>query len=292
MKKIQVQKVKTIKVLRSSQVSIAKQATAKVVSSHSRKRPAPQRLGELIKIVNSLPHKLPRYDAIWEQGKELGKRGILLKDAGRDFWLWGPVDEDRAVMTSEWAIRLFVDTIEKLSSSAKEFIGPLNPESGNTLFYTSLRSWNELPAEDTLAASANRYDFLLIARDTLRSIADKWASGSNPEAIIPVEGLVHEETSTPLSLCLEENGQIGRQRSELLDRLFDILSDDNVDARRILRCPICEKIYWAERIDQPTCSPKCNNVRRSRIQRKTYVETRPRFQQKGQETTVIPPKEK
>jgi len=45
---------------------------------------------------------------------------------------------------------------------------------------------------------------------------------------------------------------------------------EHVERKRIRRCPICKKIYWAERKDQPACSKPCNNVRRSRIQRGTF----------------------
>jgi hypothetical protein len=45
--------------------------------------------------------------------------------------------------------------------------------------------------------------------------------------------------------------------------ILEALKD--VEAARIRRCPICDKIYWAERIDQPACSKRCNNTRRSQI---------------------------
>lgn len=42
-----------------------------------------------------------------------------------------------------------------------------------------------------------------------------------------------------------------------------------VEVARIRGCPICANIYWAERIDQPACSRRCNNTRRSRVLRGT-----------------------
>src|SRR5262249_51205587 len=36
------------------------------------------------------------------------------------------------------------------------------------------------------------------------------------------------------------------------------------DVKRIRLCPICYRIYWARRVDQPACSKRCNNVRHQR----------------------------
>jgi hypothetical protein len=45
---------------------------------------------------------------------------------------------------------------------------------------------------------------------------------------------------------------------------------DGVDIDRIRVCPICKKIYWAGRIDQPTCSKKCGALLRVRRWRVAY----------------------
>lgn len=45
-----------------------------------------------------------------------------------------------------------------------------------------------------------------------------------------------------------------------------------VEGRRIRRCPICADIFWAGRKDQPCCSKKCNQIKRTREWRAQYPE--------------------
>src|SRR5262245_49125029 len=46
---------------------------------------------------------------------------------------------------------------------------------------------------------------------------------------------------------------------------------DCPDVKRIRECPICERIYWAARNDQPACSKRCNNVRHQRRWYRTHA---------------------
>jgi hypothetical protein len=62
---------------------------------------------------------------------------------------------------------------------------------------------------------------------------------------------------------VDAEGKLRLHAHPILDAL------QGVEVARIRRCPICDKIYWAERIDQPACSKKCNTTRRSRIFRGT-----------------------
>jgi hypothetical protein len=43
------------------------------------------------------------------------------------------------------------------------------------------------------------------------------------------------------------------------------------DIRRVRMCPICDRIYWARRNDQPACSKRCNNVRHQRRWYRTHA---------------------
>lgn len=52
--------------------------------------------------------------------------------------------------------------------------------------------------------------------------------------------------------------------------LFKVLED--IEIERIRECPICEKLFWAGRLDQSACSPRCSNVRRGRAWRSKYHE--------------------
>lgn len=105
--------------------------------------------------------------------------------------------------------------------------------------------------------ACERYDFLVVARDLLHNIAN-WGSpvGVRLKALLP-----HE-------LTIDDNGRLALKPAPLTEHLL------GVEVRRVRECPICEHIFWAERMDQPACSKRCNNIRRSRIQRGTY---RPRM---------------
>jgi hypothetical protein len=96
-----------------------------------------------------------------------------------------------------------------------------------------------------------RYDYMVIGRETLCAIAD--TDGG-------CVGVFHLATH----LHIDAAGKLEVDPHPILDIL------KGAERKRIRRCPICAKIYWAERDDQPTCSKKCNNVRRSRIQRGTF----------------------
>ena len=45
---------------------------------------------------------------------------------------------------------------------------------------------------------------------------------------------------------------------------------EKVEAARVRICPICGLIFWAARLDQPCCTPRCAKVRRSRFGREKY----------------------
>jgi hypothetical protein len=56
-----------------------------------------------------------------------------------------------------------------------------------------------------------------------------------------------------------------------------------VDARRVRKCLICGKIFWAGRLDKTTCSPACgniNNVRNSRAVRPANEEYKRKLKKK------------
>ena len=46
---------------------------------------------------------------------------------------------------------------------------------------------------------------------------------------------------------------------------------EGVEARRIRECPICQKIFWAGRIDKKCCSARCRKVWQTRRWRKKYL---------------------
>lgn len=48
---------------------------------------------------------------------------------------------------------------------------------------------------------------------------------------------------------------------------FQVVEDEDVEARRIRECPICQRIFWAGRLTMQGCSPRCANTFRVRRHR-------------------------
>jgi len=67
-----------------------------------------------------------------------------------------------------------------------------------------------------------------------------------------------------VSLTIDESGNLRVQLDPLLQAI------DKVEARRIRECPICGKIFWAGRIDQPCCTTRCSGKRRTQLWRGNY----------------------
>ncbi len=45
---------------------------------------------------------------------------------------------------------------------------------------------------------------------------------------------------------------------------------EEIEAERIRECPVCGRLFWAGRLDQSACRPKCSNVLRARTWREKY----------------------
>src|SRR5262249_30341087 len=124
--------------------------------------------------------------------------------------------------------------IEPLPTPIKEFIGPIRPE--------------------TLDEFTVRYESLIDMRDVLGRIADRR----------PTSGLDLRNTQGLVRLTTNDQGLIDLVKTWLADAL------EGVEADRIRRCPICGKIYWAGRKDQPACKKSCVQALRVRRWREKY----------------------
>ena len=109
---------------------------------------------------------------------------------------------------------------------------------------------------DTAMAVYDVYSLLRVARKTLRYIAhmDKSAGSVHPKF----------PASDFLRLSVGERGRIHIVHGRLIGAL------EGVEAARIRECPICSRIFWAGRIDQPCCTSRCASALRTRRYRENY----------------------
>jgi endogenous inhibitor of DNA gyrase (YacG/DUF329 family) len=212
---------------------ISGKKTQEVQRSHSRKHSVPTKLGELIDLVNQLlkSHSPPPTLQLIASYAEQKAKDKALADG------LSALDEDKE------ADRLYGEMIqqeiERLPPKLREFVGTF-----------ALRA-DTIEGAQQQRTALERYDYLTQAKILLSSIA----GGRIPNRPLSQIGI---------RLYRNEQGKADFQYSPLAECI------QGAELDRIRRCPICEKIYWADRIDQPTCSQRCNGVRRSRIQRGTY----------------------
>jgi len=81
-----------------------------------------------------------------------------------------------------------------------------------------------------------------------------------------------EEKEFPMmfSACRAENGRIHFAPDPLRAHFMTAL--EGVETRRIRRCPICDKFFYAVRGTQKACSQRCNATRRVRAWREKQSE--------------------
>ncbi len=71
------------------------------------------------------------------------------------------------------------------------------------------------------------------------------------------------EFPTPISISIDENGFFRADINELIN----LINETNITANRLRRCFICNRIFWAKRIDAYSCQKSCANVFRQRLWR-------------------------
>lgn len=117
-----------------------------------------------------------------------------------------------------------------------------------------------------------RYELFLQMRNDIRGIADicmnyqKTGRFVNPKSIFEQFGLKKSKGHYPSDLIIID-GTIDFE-SELIQVLRGI------DPKRLRICPICKEVFWAKRIEAPTCQKKrCSNNFHQRKRRiKEYEE--------------------
>jgi hypothetical protein len=100
--------------------------------------------------------------------------------------------------------------------------------------------------------------------DTIRNTFEKIVSAGQSSGIgnisidLPFGSYVELKIPLGTHIIESEVDALGRLCQQFIRSLI------GRDAARIRECPICFRIFWARRSDQPCCSARCNNLRRQK----------------------------
>ena len=116
----------------------------------------------------------------------------------------------------------------------------------------------------------SRYGLLVSAREVLRSLADRYKAAVKTSLTVYDQSLsAHLPVSVTVNLVIDESGLLTRSDDPLLSAFVGVPAD------RIRACEICNRIFWAPRVNSECCQEKCRksynqrNSRRNRQRRKT-----------------------
>jgi hypothetical protein len=126
---------------------------------------------------------------------------------------------------------------KKQFSRFREFVGPVNSK--------------------TFQVAASKYLYFVAARDLLPAIATVQQGRLVMPPSLGWEAIVHLE--------LDSQGKVQLFPTKLLSPFL------GVEAMRVRVCPLCDRIFWAGRSDQPACSKKCAHTLRTRRWREGYA---------------------
>lgn len=194
-----------------------------------RTRRAPEKLGKLIDLVNLLP-------------LDISDQSLRVSKMELDQAMWPDVGNWPKQMAA--LASALTPIIAELPAPIRNFIGPIQP--------------------DTAWEAKEKYGLLIEARSILRIIA----SLSKDSRSAPIR-----DTSIPIALRVDEHGWIKIENNLLIEALTEQVKrkgkkQEGIAVARIRKCPICQRIYWAGRLDKPSCSNQCGQTYRVREWRK------------------------
>lgn len=266
-----------------------------------RTRQEPDRIKELLSIANKLRHaaspdhinrsaigasiaaKIPRTLARTLVGSHVHDAIINAHRYGHD----------------EETIRYYLGrAVEKLPAELQAFVKP-----GNELLKQGAKPWLEIIGawlynfalggsgglmfpetedpwftEGEVESMRQRYLFLFAVREILKETSRACVSLDEAGRRLSLLHTYSTHSSSALAqvknlrsqlyVSSEETREGTHKLAVYYPLLFRVL--EGVEAERIRECPICEKLFWAGRLDQTACSTRCANVRRGRIHREKY----------------------
>jgi hypothetical protein len=163
--------------------------------------------------------------------------------------VWDAIDDPAAPPNSsreELGRRVFSDIVNTFSLETRSFLGPVGDPGFN-----------------------RRYDMLYDAGQTLRAIAEhnrdpNKGGFERPEALGILQNYGFGEIPfwVTVGLTVGRNGRIQVAKNPLLEAFVDVPVD------RIRTCAICDRLFWAIRVNSECCSRKCTNTYNQRSRRR------------------------
>lgn len=258
---------------------------SKVRQASRRLKPAPEKLQAILDLVNMVPGDAELID-VFERVDELTKAGLAeyeswhetrRQELGIDLEALGPPEGsadslDRTLAYSQRMLDYSGEAIEK-SDALQALQTKANVEAINqclTGLPKAFRDYiwqvgEELPViegaevEAAMVEAVVRYLFVQESRDKLRLIS-RIANAENPQENLALASQLRSSAQ----IMIDDNGEL------YIDKDMFASAIDGVEAKRIRECEICRRIFWAGRIDQPSCSTACAHALRNRRYRARY----------------------
>lgn len=263
-----------------------------------RTRPVPAEIAELLSIVNKLP-RIPHNS----HHLVLNSRVLKVDERGVLFFL------EQIIESLPIELRVFVKPVdgllEKGAEGWKKSLGPFLFDcalgaSGGLLHPEPLTA-RELEEQKALEAGGQisfphegkpffglgeveairqRYLFLFALRRLLQAISG--AHKSLGEARQRLHSLHlqpgYSAPSPPLAQVEVLRGRFDIGKRDYKNKTHKLGYAkpqitwvlEKIEVERIRQCPVCEKLFWAGRLDQSACRPRCSNVLRAKTWREKY----------------------
>lgn len=152
-----------------------------------------------------------------------------------------------------------IATFLKLNNYVDDYIETLPVELREYLHKT-----NPLPTVGSFleGGSMGRYESFYAARQNLRVIAQLAKKGVDIGQLQP--SMHGSLVPNILMVGVDPEGKVRISKDLFTEAV------EGVEARRIRECEVCNRIFWAGRLDQWCCSPRCARVLRTRRWRANY----------------------
>jgi hypothetical protein len=140
--------------------------------------------------------------------------------------------------------RIFEERIKILSPATREFLG--SPRKDLQRFF-------------------RQHELLTSARQVLRTIAARYGSNANNLKVYDPRFSADFPISVTVDLVIDKAGRLALSDAPLFSALVGIHAD------RIRACAVCNRVFWAVRVNSECCSERCRKTHNQRNSRRTRI---------------------